>query len=75
MSNQQPAQPPPFIRAQESRLGPCPSCGREVKPLQGAGFSGITHDLPQCELFEELKPHDFVTQMMRQRRTGKIGRA
>lgn len=74
MSNHQAAQPPPFIRAKESRLGPCPSCGREVKALQGEGFAAITHDLPQCDLFEALEADDFVVQM-RQRRTGKIGRA
>jgi|JI10StandDraft_1071094.scaffolds.fasta_scaffold10529_10 hypothetical protein len=68
------AAPPPFITAKATSLGKCPSCGRAVEALQSADFAALTHELPPCDLFESLPADEFVRQM-RQRQTGKMGRA
>lgn len=68
------APPPPFIRATVTSLGKCPSCGRQVEALRSVEFAALTHELPPCDLFEGLEADDFVRQM-RQRQTGKMGRA
>lgn len=68
------AAPPPFITATVTSLGKCPSCGRQVEALRSVEFAALTHELPQCELFESLEADEFVRQM-RQRQTGKMGRA
>jgi len=69
------ALPPPFIAVKESSLGGCPSCGRDVRALEGQNFAALTHDLPPCKLFEALEADDFVRHMRQQRMPGKRARA